>query len=77
MKLHVSSVLSYWFGVGATMDIQREKLSNGGPKCDAIVGKVQKNTGEVLKNQINHGSKDRDTSTGERTSLGTLYNNMR
>jgi hypothetical protein len=59
------------------MNIQREKLSNGSPKCDALVGKVQKDANNVLKNQVNDGSKDRDTSTGERTSLGTFYSNMR
>jgi len=59
------------------MDIQREKLSNGGPECDALVGHIQKNASEILKNQINDGSKDRDTSTSERTALGTLYNDMR
>ena len=59
------------------MDIQREKLSNGGPKCDALVGHIQKNASEILKNQINDGSKHRNTSTSERAPLGTLYNNMR
>jgi hypothetical protein len=77
MKLYVSRPLSHGSAISGTMDIQREKLSNGGPECDALVGEVQKNANDVLKNQINDGSKDRDTSTGERTSLGTLYNNVR
>ena len=59
------------------MNIQREKLSNGGPECDALVGHVQKNASEILKDQINDGSKDRDTSTSERTALGALYPGMR
>jgi hypothetical protein len=59
------------------MDIQRQELSNGGPKCDALVGHIQKNAGEILKNQVNDGGKHRDTSTGERAALGALYNNIR
>jgi hypothetical protein len=55
------------------MDVQREELSNGSPKCDAIVGPEQKNANEVLDNQVDDGGKDGHASAGERASLRTLY----
>jgi hypothetical protein len=74
MKLHVSGPFSHSSacGIGTWIDIQRKKLSNGGPERDALVGHVQKHASEVLENQINDSRKDRHTSAGERTSLGAL-----
>ena len=64
--------LSHSTGISTWIDIQRKKLSNGGPERDAFVGHVQKHASEVLENQINDSSKDGHTSAGERTLLGTL-----
>ena len=77
MKLYVSGPLSHPSGISTSMDIQREKLSNGGPERDALVGHVQKHASEVLENQINDSGKDGHTPAGERTSLGALYDNIR
>jgi len=77
MKLHVSGPLSHSSGISTLIDIQREKLSDGGPERDALVGHVQKHASEVLDNQPNDSSKDGHTPAGERTSLGALYGNIR
>jgi hypothetical protein len=55
------------------MDVQREKLSNGSPKCDTMVGQVQKDANEVLEDQINDGGKDGYAPASERASLCALY----
>jgi len=77
MKLHVSGPLSHSSGISTWINVQREKLSDGGPESDALVGHVQKHAGEVLENQINDSGKDGHTPAGERTSLGALYGNIR
>lgn len=77
MKLHVSGPLSHSSGISTLIDIQREKLSDGGPERDALVGHVQKHASEVLDNQPNDSGKDGHTPAGERTSLGALYGNIR
>lgn len=61
----------------ASIDIQREKLSNGCPERDLLVGQVQKNTSDILDDQINDSGKDRHTSASEGTSFGTFYDNVR
>jgi hypothetical protein len=58
------------------MLVQWKKLSNGGPKYDGLVRQEQKYASEVLGDQINDGGKDGHTTARERTSLGTLYNDM-
>ena len=65
-------VLSHSTGISTWIDIQRKKLSNGGPERDALVGHVQKHASEVLEDQINDSGKDGNTSAGERTSFGAL-----
>jgi len=53
-------------------NIQREKLKNPRPECDAVVRQEQKNARNVLENQIDDSSKDRYATTGKRASLGAL-----
>jgi hypothetical protein len=47
-------------------------LSNGSPKCDTIVGQVQKNANGILEDQIDDGGKDGNAPASERAALGTL-----
>jgi hypothetical protein len=52
-------------------------LSNGSPKCDTIVGQVQKNANGILEDQIDDGGKDGNAPASERAALGTLYSDIR
>ena len=77
MKLHVPGPLSLQSKASTLIDVQREKLSNGSPKCDTLVRQVQNNANEVLEDQINDGREDGDAAARERAALGTLYSDMR
>jgi hypothetical protein len=77
MKLHVPGPLSLQSKASTSIDVQREKLSNGSPKCDTLVRQIQKNANEVLEDQVNDCGEDGDAAARERAALGTLYSGMR